>query len=198
MKKIKALLFLIVVILATDCSSSKSGIQSNVCDTHGIVVDMSGLDGCKWMLVTDAGNKLLPQKWPDGFEPKDKLSVSFHFTQVKDAMSVCMAEDMVVTVDCIEPIATTGKPVKPTCYNTVNPMEVDWMRVAMVKNGTNLIEKYHYLDKYAYLFKGVNLDNDLYDCQGNLLCSYRETEQNACSQQLGGLGGGTVIWRGKE
>lgn len=193
MSKIKGLFYLIVVILWTDCSTPKPVSDAVTCDTQGTIVDMTGLDGCKWMLVTDAGMKLLPQKWPDHFEPKDKLTVKFHFTEVKDAASICMAEDKIVTVDCIEPLA--GKPAKPTCYNTVKPMEVQWMRIAMAKNGTKVIEKYNYLDKYAYLFKGVNLDNDLYDCQGTLLCSYREIEQNACSEQLVGLGKGTIIWR---
>jgi len=196
MNKIKTFFYLIVVILWTDCGTSKTISNAYSCDAQGTIVNMKGLDGCKWMLVADDGMKLLPQKWPNDFEPKDNLSVKFHFTEVKDAMSICMAEDKIVTIDCIEPLA--GKPVKPTCYNTVNPMEVQWMRVAMTKNGTKVIEKYNYLDKYAYLFKGVNLDNNLYDCQGTLLCSYREVEQNACSQQLVDLGKGTVIWRGKE
>ncbi len=195
MSKFKVFFYLIVVILWTDCGTSKTATVAKSCDSQGTIVNMVGLDGCQWMLVTDEGVKLLPQKWPENFEPKDNLSVRFHFTEVKDAMSICMAEDKIVTIDCVEPLA--GKPAKPTCYNTVNPMEVKWMRIAMTKNGTNIIEKYNYLDKYAYLFKGVNLDNDLYDCQGTLLCSYREIEQNACSQMLVDLGGGSVIWRGR-
>ncbi len=195
MSKFKAFFYLIVVIMWTDCGTSKTMADRNTCDSEGTIVDMTGLDGCHWMLVTDDGMKLLPQNWPDSFEPKDNLSVKFHFTEVKDVASICMAEDKIVIVDCIEPLA--GKPAKPTCYDTVEPMKVQWMRIAMTKNGTKVIEKYHYLDKWAYLFKGVNLDNNLYDCQGTLLCSYREIEQNACSQKLVDLGKGTVIWRGK-
>ncbi|HHB79522.1 MAG TPA: hypothetical protein ENK85_09855 [Saprospiraceae bacterium] len=191
----KGFFYLIIVILWTDCGTPKSASQTITCDTSGTIVDMTGLDGCRWMLVTDGGSKLLPQKWPKDFEPKDNLAVKFHFTEVKDVASICMAEDKIVTVDCIKPLA--GKPAKPTCYNTVKPMEVEWMRIAMTRNGTKVIEKYPYLDKYAYLFKGVNLDNDLYDCQGTLLCSYREIEQNACSQRLVNLGKGVVIWRGR-
>ncbi len=196
MSKFKTFLYLIVVTFLANCTGTKKTANSISCDSQGTIVDMTGLDGCKWMLVTDDGMKLLPQKWPDNFEPKDNLSVSFHFTEVKDAMSICMAEDMIVTVDCIEPLA--GKPVKPTCYNTVKPMEVKWMRIAMTKNGTKVIEKYPYLDKYAYLFKGVNLTNNLYDCQGTLLCSYQEVEQNACSKEVVGLGKKQVIWRARE
>ena len=195
MSKIKAFLFLIVVIIFTNCTGTKKMMDSISCDQQGTIVDMTGLDGCKWMLVMDDGTKLLPQKWPDHFEPKDQLSVRFHFTEVKDMASICMAEDKIGTINCIE--ALTGKPAKPTCYNTVTPMDVKWMRVAMVKNGTKVIEKYQYLDKYAYLFKGVNLTNDSYDCQGTLLCSYQEVAQNACSQQVVSLGKAQIIWRAR-
>ena len=196
MRKFKTFFYLIIVILLTNCKGIKKTSNQVSCDQQGTIVDMTGLDGCKWMLVMDDGVKLLPQKWPDGFEPKDKLSVRFHFTEVKDAGSICMAEDKIVTIDCIE--ALTGKPVKPTCYNTVTPMDVKWMRIAMTKNGTKVIEKYQYLDKYAYLFKGVNLTNDLYDCQGTLLCSYQEVEQNGCSQQVVSLGKRQIIWKNRE
>jgi len=179
-----------------NCTGTKKSSSPVSCDMQGTIVDMTGLDGCRWMLVTDDGVKLLAQKWPDNFEPKDQLSVKFHFTEVKNAASICMAEDKIVTIDCIEPIV--GKPAKPTCYNTVKPMDVKWMRVAIVKNGAKIIEKYNYLDKYAYLFKGVNMSNDLYDCQGTLLCSYQEVEQNNCSQQIVSLGKKQVIWRSHE
>lgn len=195
MKIFKVLFFLIVIISLSNCHSPKKVLTQSDCNKSGVIVDKSGLDGCKWLIVQDDGTKLLPQKWPNSFEPKDKMSVTFSFTEVKDAISICMAEDKVIQLECIHAVA--GKPAKPSCSDTVDPMSIPWMQVAMAKNGSTLVEKFHYLDKYAYLFKGVNLDNDLYDCQGNLLCSYREIEQNQCSQQLVNLGRGTIIWRGK-
>ena len=73
-------------------------------------------------------------------------------------------------------------------------MSVKWMQIHIAKFNVEKVEKYDYLDKYAYLFKGGSLNNVLFTCQGMELCNYREVEQSECSAKVVNLGKATTIW----
>ncbi|MCB0630236.1 MAG: hypothetical protein R2824_12860 [Saprospiraceae bacterium] len=85
------------------CQSGKSSGTSS-CKTKGEVQDFSGLDGCSLLIVTEDGKKLLPGKMPDtGVELKAGLKIRFDYRPI-DMMSVCMTEDEIVEITCLEVI----------------------------------------------------------------------------------------------
>ncbi len=188
----RLLLHLILITLATSCGSTKKTTSVvETCDTNGTLLDLSNLDGCTWIILTDDGEKLLPMDWPPDFQKVDGQSIRYHATPI-EGMNNCMAEDRMVKLDCVKSIE--GKPAKPTCHNTTKPMEVKWMRLFIARNNIEQIEKYPYLDKYAYLFKGGN-NNYLYDCQGTLLCQFQEIiQQEDCRSRVENLGNYTTVW----
>ncbi len=199
MRHYPAVLALIILLAGAACKTSKQTTANDgsttpppSCNTHATFVDYSGLDGCKWLLITDDGQKLLPQNLPPDFEPYPYMEVMVNFKDVPDAVSNCMAEGKIVSLSCIQPLQ--AKPLKPECYDVTDPTQVNWMRIAMIRNHTKIVEKFQYLDKWAYLFKGADLNNDLYDCQGNFLCSYREIDQNECSERRSLMGQSAIIW----
>lgn len=58
------------------------------------VVDNTGLDGCRFMLLLESGQKVQPLNLEENFL-KDGMKVWVKYTVEKDAMSVCMAGEIV-------------------------------------------------------------------------------------------------------
>lgn len=82
------------------CNSGKSS-GSTSCKTTGEVQDFSGLDGCKLLIVTEDGKKLLPGKILDGdVELAAGQKIRFDYRPL-DMMSVCMTEDEIVEITCL-------------------------------------------------------------------------------------------------
>jgi hypothetical protein len=55
------------------------------------------VDGCKWLLQSEDGKKLVPQQMPEGFST-DGMKVWLKFETLKDAVGICMAGDMVKVI----------------------------------------------------------------------------------------------------
>ena len=64
------------------------------------VVDMTGLDGCKFMIELTNGDKLEPNKLDNKYM-KDKMNVWVKYTLNKNGASVCMSGKMIVITDIV-------------------------------------------------------------------------------------------------
>lgn len=84
------------------CHSGKSSDGANGCNTQGTVEDYTGMDGCRLLIVTEDGKKLLPGNILDSdFQLVAGQKISFDYRPI-DMMSVCMAEDQIVEITCIK------------------------------------------------------------------------------------------------
>src|SRR3972149_5569638 len=97
------LLSVLLILLLISCSK-KSIPVSEVRDyekekfIRAMVVDMTGLDGCQFLLSLEDGKKLEPINLEPAYK-KDKLPVWIRYIDSKDAMSICMAARMVRIID---------------------------------------------------------------------------------------------------
>ena len=62
------------------------------------VKDLTGLDGCTFVLIKQDGKKLEPMNLPDEFR-KDGIKVLVKYTVKRDAISICMVGSMVEVSD---------------------------------------------------------------------------------------------------
>ena len=59
------------------------------------VTDLTGLDGCKFVLQLETGNRLEPDKLSEEFK-KDKLDVWIKYSIDKNSVSICMVGQKVL------------------------------------------------------------------------------------------------------
>lgn len=69
--------------------------------TAGTVVDLTGLDGCKFLIQLATGKRLEPTNLAAEFK-KDGLEVTFKFEEQKDIASACMAGKIVTVSEMAE------------------------------------------------------------------------------------------------
>lgn len=69
--------------------------------TTGTVVDLTGLDGCKFLIQLATGKRLEPTNLAAEFK-KDGLEVSFKYEEQKDLASACMAGKIVTVTEMVE------------------------------------------------------------------------------------------------
>ena len=103
----RTLLFVFCLICTISCKTKKEVPNSEYseCKTIGIVNDFSGLDGCKFLIVLENGDKLLPAKLNDeNFEFHNDQKIRFDYKELQDVMSICMAENMAIEITCIKEI----------------------------------------------------------------------------------------------
>ncbi len=103
------LLFFLSIISIQACHSQKQ--QKTVIGekTDGIyslelfpaTVIFYEIDGCKWMLKLPNGNKLQPVELDEAFQ-KDGLKVKIAYREKPDAISICMAGQVVDLIRIIE------------------------------------------------------------------------------------------------
>lgn len=104
---IKLLLIWFCLISVLSCKTKKDVPDNGQinCKTTATVKDFSGLDGCKFLIVLENGDKLLPAKMIDeNFAFKDGQKIRFDYKELQDVMSICMAEKLAVEITCIEEI----------------------------------------------------------------------------------------------
>ena len=93
------LLILALISMAGTCKEQMN--QNQECNTHGLVVDMTGLDGCGLMIQLDNGNRLEVVGLPENAEPlKAGEELWFSYEEAQDMASICMAGKM-VNISCI-------------------------------------------------------------------------------------------------
>ncbi len=184
------------------CESKKSTDEG--CTHTATVLDYRELDGCQWLLRLDdsldapAGARLLlPQAWPDGFVPEAGMRVRLGFTPVRDVMTICMAEDLVVQLTCLERLPDDARPQPLPCRKIDNPFEVDWMNRALDRYNPDRVVRYPWRDGWVYLLEGQDTWA-LFDCQGTLLCTTEGDPEDKCHRNyLNQLKDGKVIWVGE-
>ncbi len=96
----------LALLLVSNCKIGRNKQDISLCNTVGTFVDYSHIDGCTYLIELENGDKLLPATILDtSFLPEDGMRVLFGYRELKDAATLCMAEDLVVEVTCIKRIA---------------------------------------------------------------------------------------------
>lgn len=181
------------ILLLFSCKTKKNvgDTQPAKCDYIGTVKDFTGLDACKFMILDGKGMKLLPAEGIGDFKLVDGQKITFSYEKMPEMMSACMAEDMIVKITCIEVIGVT--PTKKECVKVSMPYENEWLKGLNEKYRPYQINRYNYLDGYAYFFSTRDM-NYLYDCQGDLICKYEAHEKGPCAARVSDLENEVVIW----
>ena len=181
-------IFLLICILSFIQCSSRKMRQS--CGHLATVVDLTGLDGCGLLFELENGKKILPVN-AKSYELQVGQKVSISYQEIVDRTSTCMAEDMMVQITCYQPLYLL--PEKKKCADINDPMAEPWMKRLLESIKPIIIEKYDYLDGFAYLLKKPEM-HYLYDCQGTLLCSFDPKYADECRRKLNNLKNKTEIW----
>ena len=99
-------LAMLVIGSVTGCSERATAPESAVCETKATVKDLSGLDGCGYVLVLESGEKLEPmldarQPSPTikGIVLRDGMKVTCSYQVLNDRGSICMV-GKIVEVTC--------------------------------------------------------------------------------------------------
>ena len=177
-------------------------VPTIACTTHAIVEDMTGLDGCGLLLRVDNGEKWLPTNLETQEVKLEKnQEVYFGYRPMEDAVSICMAENKIIELTCLQVVGKTGgiKPGKPECVNTSNPLKVEWIRKMYDKHLPQQIIKYPFRKgDWAYLFK-TKTSRYLYDCQGYFICEAAKDAKNDCvDTYLQYLRDGKIVFQDEE
>ena len=145
------------------CDTTKSAASISDCQTIGTVKDMTGLDGCKFLISTQDGKLLLPVEVSDSrFEFVNGAKIAFDFVENKEvSFGICQAEDMMVNITCIKSLDGAAK---DECIDTSNPVKVDWMEALIEKLKPMRITKYPYNDQLLYFFQ-AKPNSFAYDCK---------------------------------
>ena len=100
--RVIGLVFLLCCMLFSACHSGKSSDGQNSCNSTGEVKDFTGLDGCQLMIVMEDGKKLLPGSiLVNDVTLEAGQKIRFDYRPI-EMMSVCMAEDLIVEITCLE------------------------------------------------------------------------------------------------
>jgi hypothetical protein len=153
---------LIVGSIFGNCGVSR---QANLCALEGKVIDAGGLDGCRWLIETPNGQKLLPQNGAS-FHLEDWQSIRFSYLPF-DGMSACMAEDAIILLTCVQ--------VKPQDKCLTEPWEnITWLRQLVESQEIRQIDRYQLKDRLLYKVVTNEAGHTWYDCQGRPVCHSTE------------------------
>lgn len=160
------LILLLITTIAWQCNPTRK-VNGSQCNEAGVVQDFTGLDGCKLLIVTDTGEKLLPAEMEDPhFKLEAGQRIRFSYEELPDQMSICMAEDKIVRITCIQ--LMDNRAAIPPCYKEDAVEKASWLATLQAKHLPREIIRYPYkTDGWAYLFTGKEFY--LYDCQGTLI-----------------------------
>ena len=159
------------------------------CKTPATIKDFSGLDGCRFLIVLENGDKLLPAKLSDeSFTFSDNQKVLFDYVPLEDHMSICMAEKMTVEVTCIQNAGTA------TCLPVEQAEETDWIKKRINQHNPDEIIRFAGQDKsWVYHFKNKT-NSYLYSCLDELICEAKSGFISPCIDNHSS-GPGKVIWK---
>jgi hypothetical protein len=187
---------LFLSLIQSGCCSKKPVVDGQNCSHTGTVKDFTGLDGCRLLIITEEGKKLLPASISDeNFELKAGQKIRFDYKE-SDGMSICMAEDMIVEITCIELVSDEGKETV-NCPPVTSPFITDWMRKAIEAYKPVQIVQYPFgSGSFVYLFKGDNVY--LFDCNTKLICESPGKSTDKCMQLINpGTQRGRILYQGE-
>ncbi len=179
-------LLLMSIFVAAGCQATK---PITGCEISATVINPN-LDGCGLLLELTTGEKLMPANGSD-FALEEGHRVKLDYQILEDQMSICMAEDHIVRITCLDILEDL--PRKKPCLNISDPNEAGWMQGVLNDFQPTIIEKYNYLDGFAYQCKRSGMIR-LYDCQGTLLCEFEEVDQSSCRLKRNNLKNKVEIW----
>ena len=192
------LVFFILISLffgILSCDTTKATVPSGTeCSTKGVVKDMTGLDGCKFLIQTEDGKLLLPVEISNSrFKLVDGDQIAFDFVQNKEVQfGICQAEDMMVNITCIRSLTNSKV---DDCVDTNSPAKVKWLGDLIDKYNPQRISKYPYNNDLLYLIE-AKPNSFAYDCKGKLVCEITEPKDDLCLEQVKSLGKAQIIYVG--
>lgn len=153
---------LLIFLMLMSCQVTKN---LSYCDTLVTVIDLKGLDGCGLLLKKENGEKLLPVNGDVfNFTVNQQLAISY---QSFDGMSICMAEQQMVTLGCVQRLS-------PLACQPVSQIQSGHWLEAIFKNDNPIqINRFHLMDQYLYQVM-VGTEDKWYDCRGQLICDLPE------------------------
>ncbi len=101
--KFKLVLLICLIAFINSCNKIKNTKNSQQCPNQvdGKIIDMSGLDGCRWMIQLNDGSKINPINLEDfGVTLKTNNNIKISYKENKDMMTACMA-GKIITILCI-------------------------------------------------------------------------------------------------
>jgi hypothetical protein len=183
---------LILSFSQSACGPQKNLTDNGNCSHSGVIKDFTGLDGCRLMIADENGKKLLPVEFPElPFTLKDGQKVRFSYKEA-EAMSICMAEDMIVDLTCFEIINKPGDTANQ-CIDISEPMKVEWMQIAINDFVPEQVVKYEVDNQWLYLFKSNPIR--IMDCYGVKICDAGEVDLSECMNFIPKDIRGEVIWQ---
>ncbi|MEM8906556.1 MAG: hypothetical protein AAGD05_01815 [Bacteroidota bacterium] len=207
----KPLLPFFLLLLLCHCKTKQDAATSppdtppvpsttTACTTEALVDDLTGLDGCGLVLLVN-GQKWLPTNLADQSVRLEKnQQVVFGYRTIEDGISICMAEDRLIELTCLEVLGKTGgiKPSKRTCSDVQSAMKVDWMKALLQQHRPIRVIKYPFgKNNWVYLYR-TKTQRLLYSCQGDLICQVQNGAQNDCTVTLKNLQDGTIVFQDEE
>ena len=92
----KKFIYLFFLLILGSCAKDKNCANSE----HAELKNLTGLDGCGWVLELDNGSKLEPQNLTDfEIELVEGKDVHVRYTEIEGG-SICMV-GQIVTIDCL-------------------------------------------------------------------------------------------------
>ena len=166
-------ILIIIVLLQFTCRSRM--VSNDECNTVGKVIK-SELEQCGLLIEIDDGVFLLPINREE-YNLQANTEIKFSYKEVVDMMSICMAEDQMITITCLN----VTKPRSKDCRN-FESVDSGWIKDSLGAIQPTMIKKYNYLDGYAYWFTGGIQKERLIDCQGTVLCSADHITADNCDR----------------
>lgn len=143
MKKFLILFLFPSFLLANKCSTEPSEYKES-CTSSGVVVDMTGLDGCGLMIQLEDGKKLEVVGMPKGVALNAGDSVVFDY-EPAEGMSICMAGEM----------------VNITCYNVVSNGASKCSSFSFTNIDSSLLDTLPDYQVYGWRTEGTSLLLDI-------------------------------------
>jgi hypothetical protein len=172
-----AALFLLVFFFVASCSKKKmkSSRSVNVCSELVTVFDKKGLDGCKWILMTDAGATLEPAEIDvehHEFSHMQRLKVSYEALPRK---SVCQMGKP-VRIHCLTYV---GWP----CVESGDLKDIEWLTAAANYLGAKKTTRLKEGDQVFYTISNYQF-TELYDCKGQFICKSEGKAMTDCLRRI--------------
>jgi len=171
----KLLLFIILIAVfgcngskqSTEVDHSKPADSSKLCDELVTAKDFTGLDGCGMMMINEKGEKLLLAENIPGNNIKDGGRYKIGYTTLEGMASICMAENKIIRLTCIEVFGNSPK--QQDCQPSNNGFDTPFLKSLIDKNNIARIERFQMNASWVYKVSSLS-SRTLYDCKGKELC----------------------------
>jgi hypothetical protein len=180
-----------LVISTTTEKCGKSPAMETPCTHSAVVKDFAGLDGCSILLVLENGKKLLPVNL-EAFTPlTDGQSIRMDYKSAEDMMSICMAEDEMVKLTCLATKIDGSWTID--CPEMIDPYRVAWAEAVMQEINPTQVDEVILDGQRAYMFYAPS-GARIYNCKGDLLCSYTYNTVAACESIISKISEAKTIY----